>query len=434
MQTVTVFKGESKIIVKNKDIEVQEKEANQNISDLINDIALLETRKSPLIKCLKSPKLLIRSLLDLQKMVEMVDIKNAIVGQIKFLITNKARVLPAEASNKTNPHFEGHMLHTVISGNPGTGKTTVAMILAKIWMALGFIDKSEDKNKDKDKDKDRLSVQIANTISKMANENSQKRIKDLEEQIRNNERKINKLREIVDRCQYDNGDTRRKALRIRTNMMRNPQWSTATDIKEWNELLGVIRKLKTDIDSLNLELNGELTRKAVAAPVSDDPYENEDPKFIIASREDLVGEYLGHTAVSRKGFEKARGGVLFIDEAYSLCTKTHGSGDSFGEECLVAINEFMSLHPDEIIVIFAGYKEKLMETIFRVQPGLHRRISNFFEIKDYTSSGLAKIFKRQIGRHYWKIDEKVDIVKLLKENSDIIKDGGGGTERLSLRM
>lgn len=135
-------------------IDKDEIEANRSISELISNITILIARKDPFIKSIKSPNLLIRGLTELQCMIEMIDIKHSIVNQIKFLITNHARkqldtsiCKTTEGSSSTSSlyksQFEGHMLHSVISGNPGTGKTTVGIILAKIWMALGFVNKVE---------------------------------------------------------------------------------------------------------------------------------------------------------------------------------------------------------------------------------------------------------------------------------------------------
>ncbi len=164
-----------------------------------------------------------------------------------------------------------------------------------------------------------------------------------------------------------------------------------------------------------------------------DPYEHAEPKFIIATRETLVAQYVGHTAIkTRKVLNSALGGVLFIDEAYSLCYAGKGTKDKFGEECLTTINEFMSIHPNEIVIIFAGYKEKLMNSIFKVQPGLYRRCW-MFEIKNYTAHGLAEIFKKQLEKNHWLIDSNIDIKDIFEEHIHLLQDGGGSTEKLAFQ-
>lgn len=402
--------------------------ANQAISDLIINIDTLVERKDPLIKSIRSPKLLIRGLKELQDLVEMVDIKRSIVNQIKFLITNEARKL-ASTTSTSNSKFEGHMLHSVISGNPGTGKTTVALILAKIWMALGFVKKKGSVTSNSE-------VAISTTISTTVNDAYRQRISRLETAHHADNRKLDRLKELIKRNNDLTTEVRRKIIKLtpgpKYSLMLSPD-------KEWNALL-------TQTQSLRLGFN-ELLRETDLPPINEtpediirtesaensDPYEDVDPTFVVTAREDLIAEFLGQTAPkTRKVLESARGGVLFIDEAYSICNMDHGVKDRYGEECLNTINEFMSRYPDEIIIIFAGYKDKLLNSIFKAQSGLRRRVTWFFEIKDYTNRGLANIFSKQLEKHTWRISPDVNVEKFIANNRDIICDGGGSTEKLSL--
>jgi hypothetical protein len=103
----------------------------------------------------------------------------------------------------------------------------------------------------------------------------------------------------------------------------------------------------------------------------------------IVTRADLVGEFVGHTAPKcLKVLNECLGGVLIIDEAYSLY---HGDKDSFGFEAITIINEFVSKHPNEIILILIGYQDKLAETLFAGQPGLERRCTWYIDVEEYTS-------------------------------------------------
>lgn len=423
-------------------IEQQENEANGAIKDLMANVKILMDRKDPLIKCIKSPTLLMRGLNELLDMVEMMDIKYAIANQIKFLITNEARKQYLNVSSNINEgitgsNFEGHMLHSVISGNPGTGKTTIAMILAKIWMALGFVKKKEDSVKN-------LGDMLIPIIS-FDNLNYQKRIRRLEENESINKRKLDHIKEILLKYQTLSSDVRRKLIKI-----RGQPCEKITEL-EWNSLINNSRDLKLGFDELIKEANiyPIMEEATDAQPLNllnvmntanskvieaEDPYDKADPKFTIAAREDLIAEYLGQTAPkTKKVLETAVGGVLFIDEAYSLCNMDGGSKDKYGEECLTTINEFMSLHPDEIIIIFAGYKDRMMNSIFKAQPGLYRRCAWFFEINDYSPLGLSKIFVKQLSKNSWQLDNNVDIIKLLSDNKDIFQDGGGGTDKLAFQ-
>ena len=404
--------------------------ANLLIANLIEDIKVLVDRKDILISKIKSPKLLIRSLEDLKSLVEMIDIKHSIVNQIKFLITNSAR--RTSENFIKNPNFEGHMLHSVIYGNPGTGKTTVAMILSKIWMSLGFVKKKEVS-------KIPNSCNMMNNSNMMNNlslfstiEEYRKKISELDELHRNDTRKLDKINQLLSKFHNNNCEIRRNIIKL-----RNKDQDDIID-DNWDELLSLTRELRFGFDEMIKEITKKNTNispsniKKVNSDENLDPYENEDPKFIVASREDLIAEYLGQTAPkTKKVLESALGGVLFIDEAYSLCCLDNGSKDKYGEECLTTINEFMSLHSDEIIIIFAGYKDKLLNSIFKVQPGLQRRCTWFFEIQDYTVSGLVKILKLQLNKDSWILDSNIDIEKILNNNKEVVKFGGGGTEKLA---
>jgi SpoVK/Ycf46/Vps4 family AAA+-type ATPase len=417
-----------------------EAEANLLITNLIKDIKVLVDRKDILISKIKSPKLLIRSLGDLKSLVEMIDIKHSIVNQIKFLIINSART--SENFIK-NHNFEGHMLHSVIYGNPGTGKTTVAMILSKIWMSLGFVKKKEVSKIPNSPNMMNNSNMMNNLSLFSTIEEYRKKISELDELHRNDTRKLDKINQLLSKFHNNNCEIRRNIIKL-----RNKDQDDIID-DNWDELLSLTRELRFGFD----EMIKEITKKNLNTPntnssktnssnsknsknsdetINLDPYENEDPKFIVASREDLIAEYLGQTAPkTKKVLESALGGVLFIDEAYSLCCLDNGSKDKYGEECLTTINEFMSLHSDEIIIIFAGYKDKLLNSIFKVQPGLQRRCTWFFEIQDYTVSGLVKILKLQLNKDSWILDSNIDIEKILNNNKEVVKFGGGGTEKLA---
>ena len=414
--------------------------ANLLITNLIKDIKVLVDRKDILISKIKSPKLLIRSLEDLKSLVEMIDIKHSIVNQIKFLITNSARRTSENFIKKHN--FEGHMLHSVISGNPGTGKTTVAMILSKIWMSLGFVKKKEVS-------KIPNSCNMMNNSNMMNNlslfstiEEYRKKISELDELHRNDTRKLDRINQLLSKFHNNNCEIRRNIIKL-----RDKDHDDIID-ENWDELLSLTRELRFGFDEMIKEITKKNSTSSTPnsskpnssnpnsknsdATINLDPYENEDPKFIVASREDLIAEYLGQTAPkTKKVLESALGGVLFIDEAYSLCCLDNGSKDKYGEECLTTINEFMSLHSDEIIIIFAGYKDKLLNSIFKVQPGLQRRCTWFFEIQDYTVSGLVKILKLQLDKDSWILDSNIDIEKILNNNKEVVKFGGGGTEKLA---
>ena len=104
-------------------------------------------------------------------------------------------------------------------------------------------------------------------------------------------------------------------------------------------------------------------------------------QFVETDRAGLVGGYLGQTAIKTQAIvESAIGGVLFIDEAYSLTDNTHGH-DQYGQEAVATLLKLMEDHRDDLIVIVAGYTEPVQKFI-RSNPGLQSRFNRFLHFDD----------------------------------------------------
>jgi probable Rubsico expression protein CbbX len=111
--------------------------------------------------------------------------------------------------------------------------------------------------------------------------------------------------------------------------------------------------------------------------------------LVHAMRDDLVGEYIGHTAPKTKAvLERAMGGVLFIDEAYSLF-RSEDSKD-YGQECIDILLQVMENDRDKLVVILAGYKDR-MDHFFDCNPGMGSRIAHHLDFADYTLDELLAI-------------------------------------------
>lgn len=124
--------------------------------------------------------------------------------------------------------------------------------------------------------------------------------------------------------------------------------------------------------------------------------------FIEVGRADLIGDHVGATApLVKKRFREASGGVLFIDEAYSLCD---GYENGFGDEAITTIVQEMENHRDNVIVIFAGYPAQ-MKTFLARNPGLSSRISFRVNFEDYTADELCEITKLMIAQKGMSITE-----------------------------
>lgn len=123
--------------------------------------------------------------------------------------------------------------------------------------------------------------------------------------------------------------------------------------------------------------------------------------LVETDRSKLVAQYLGQTPVQvREVVESALGGVLFIDEAYSLVVD-RSSGD-YGKEAVDTLLKMMEDHRDDLIVIVAGYTEEMQEFI-RVNPGLQSRFTRYIHFDDYSGPELMKIFLRLCDQHELKL-------------------------------
>lgn len=146
-------------------------------------------------------------------------------------------------------------------------------------------------------------------------------------------------------------------------------------------------------------------------------------QLIEVGRSDLVGEYVGWTAnIVKKKFKEASGGVLFIDEAYSL---VDGS-ESYGDEAINTIVQEMENHRDDVVVIFAGYPDK-METFIRKNPGLRSRIAFHVPFEDYSTSELCRIAHLMAKRTDMAFDEgAAEKLESIFEEARKQKDFGNG--------
>jgi probable Rubsico expression protein CbbX len=140
--------------------------------------------------------------------------------------------------------------------------------------------------------------------------------------------------------------------------------------------------------------------------------------LLTVTRDDLVGQYIGHTAPKTKEvLKKAMGGVLFIDEAYYLY-KPDNERD-YGSEAIEILLQVMENQRDELVVILAGYKER-MDVFYQSNPGLASRIANHIDFPDYTAEELIEIGKIMLAEQQYCITEEgenvlLDYIKLRKE-------------------
>ncbi|QKZ15967.1 right-handed parallel beta-helix repeat-containing protein [Streptomyces chartreusis] len=138
--------------------------------------------------------------------------------------------------------------------------------------------------------------------------------------------------------------------------------------------------------------------------------------IVEVARADLVAQYIGATAIkTTEVFAKAIGGVLFIDEAYTLTSQSKGSGPDFGQEAVETLMKLMEDHRDEIVVIVAGYSEQ-MDQFLASNPGMASRFSRTVEFPNYSVDELVTIVRGLCGKHYYELtDAALDALTLYFE-------------------
>jgi probable Rubsico expression protein CbbX len=132
--------------------------------------------------------------------------------------------------------------------------------------------------------------------------------------------------------------------------------------------------------------------------------------LIAVTRDDLVGQYIGHTAPkTRDVLKRAMGGVLFIDEAYYLYRPENER--DYGQEAIEILLQEMENHRDDLVVILAGYKDR-MDRFFRSNPGLSSRIAHHIDFPDYTADELLAIGQLMLEQmQYTLSDEALDTLR-----------------------
>ena len=127
----------------------------------------------------------------------------------------------------------------------------------------------------------------------------------------------------------------------------------------------------------------------------------EQPKVVSVTRDDLVGQYVGHTAPkTREVLKRARGGVLFIDEAYYLYRPENER--DYGQEAIEILLQVMESERESLVVVLAGYRDR-METFFRSNPGMGSRVAHHIHFPDFDVDELLAIAALMLGQQAYEL-------------------------------
>ena len=156
--------------------------------------------------------------------------------------------------------------------------------------------------------------------------------------------------------------------------------------------------------------------------------------FSEVSRKDLIGMYVGWTANKvQQVFDEAKGGTIFIDEAYSLMD---GNTNSYSEEAFAAIIQNMENNPDTL-VIFAGYTDEMITFIQQANPGLQSRLTNIIQFDDYSSEQLHEIFLYHVQKADYKLEDEQQVGNIIRKfvaTMEGSRNGQAGNGRLMRKL
>ena len=129
---------------------------------------------------------------------------------------------------------------------------------------------------------------------------------------------------------------------------------------------------------------------------------------VTVTRDDLVGQYVGHTAPkTREMIKRAQGGVLFIDEAYYLYKS--GNERDYGAEAIEILLQDMERQRSDFVVVFAGYKDE-MDAFYQSNPGLKSRVAHHVDFPDYSDQELMEIAQMLLEKQAYRFDSQAKVV------------------------
>lgn len=389
------------------------------LSRLIQRLERGISTKASYIDTIRHPQLLIVSLKELNGMIGNEKIKDAVAIQVSHLIIIKVRALENDDIQEDEV-----MLNTVLYGEPGCGKTSIGVKLAKIWYSLGYLDGSRNPKAKRGEIGGFIKGMFGDTSSSSSTDDSTIAFYVIF-------LFITVLLTVLSLTWsfYNKFGGMNTAIITGVILL-------FVLIIGWYIFASLNASDENTISTSEKAANNKPKPNAEQANANEEESENstviydlppDDQIIKVVTRADFVAKYVGWSDKKTvELLEENLGKVLFVDEAYSLVNSPH---DSFGMEALTALNLFLSQRPTEIIVIFAGYKDLLESGPFSVQPGLKRRFMWQFDSNGYSPDELFEIFKLQLRKKGWRLTDEPATLLLFQKNPRAFPAYGGDTER-----
>jgi energy-coupling factor transporter ATP-binding protein EcfA2 len=400
-----------------------------SLKRLVIKLDYLKNNLKNVYTLIKNPDALIKGLEDLDNIIGLEYVKEKIS---KFISTYIAeRLMGTFIADENN---------IVITGPPGVGKTTIAEILSYIINSIGIIVWEKDTTNAcyagqgsdimtnhmtciagidtfirdggpvHTRRKSKSGIELTLDDTKKKNVMYSIHNQEIHDMIYITDMKLKELENKVEKGELDNEAIKKHVKDI--------SYSYTCSI------IGKINKF----DSSNLSGKSNESKAPHVFP----DFEN---KFIHASKSDLIGGFVGSTPIkTKKLLDCARGGVLFLDEAYSLINinpETGSYGSDFGTEALTEICNDITKNPGSILFIFAGYKDKIMRNVFDVQDGLKRRFGCWIDIDGYNYQELYEIFGLMLEKKKIYIEDgDTSIRQFFEDNGKTFKNYAGDCKTL----
>jgi energy-coupling factor transporter ATP-binding protein EcfA2 len=393
-----------------------------SLEKLVIKLDYLRNNLKNTYKLIKNPEALMKGISDLDNIIGLEQVKEKISKFISTYISE--RLMDTFIPDENN---------IVITGPPGVGKTTIAEILAYIINSLGIIVWDKDSNTDT-QGLDIMAnhmTSIDTFIRHGGPVHTGKSKSDIELSLDETKKK-NTMYQIHNQEIHDMAYITDMKLKDLENKVESGELNTEDIIRHvkhisysyTSSIIGMINKFDVS------DLSGKSKESDVSAGLQD--FEN---KFIHTSKCDLIGGFVGSTPIkTKKLLDRARGGVLFVDEAYSLININPETGNysaDFGPEALTEICNDITKNPGSIVFIFAGYKDKIMKNVFDVQDGLKRRFGCWIDIDGYNYQELYEIFGLMLEKKKIYIEEDdLTIRQFFEDNGKTFKNYAGDCKTL----